>query len=109
MQRRTIKAGACGGALMSFYRCMNCKNVTINGDNVTPITAYVAKPEGTRSLPRVLFIHHLPDWSDLYIETTRRYANHGYLAICANPDVRTGGGDPHEVAAKMSDEGGIPD
>ena len=31
---------------MSFYRGMTCTNVTINGDKGTPITAYVAKPEG---------------------------------------------------------------
>ena len=68
---------------MSFYRGMICENVTINGDKGTPITAYVAKPSGPGSFPGVVLIHHLPGWSEFYIETTRRFAHHGYLAICA--------------------------
>ena len=31
---------------MSFYRGMTCENVTIKGDQGTPITAYTAKPSG---------------------------------------------------------------
>jgi len=69
---------------MSFYRGMTCENVTLKGDKGTPITAYVAKPEGSGKFPGVVLIHHLPGWSELYIETTRRFAHHGYLAICAN-------------------------
>ena len=44
-----------------------------------------------------------PGWS-VYIETTRRFAYHGYLAICANPYEREGGGNdanPDDVAAKV--------
>ena len=69
---------------MSFYRGMTCENVTINGDKGNPITAYVAKPSGPGPFPGVVLVHHLPGWSELYIETTRRFAHHGYLAICAN-------------------------
>jgi dienelactone hydrolase len=69
---------------MPFYRGMTCENVTINGDKGTPITAYVAKPSGPSSFPGVVLIHHLPGWSEFYVETTRRSAHHGYLAICAN-------------------------
>ncbi len=76
---------------MSFYRGMNCENVTIKGDKGTPITAYVAKPSGPGPFPGVVLIHHLPGWSELYIETTRRFAHHGYLAICANLYEREGG------------------
>ena len=68
---------------MSFYRGMSCENVTITGDKGTPITAYVAKPSGPGPFPGVVLVHHLPGWSELYIETTRRFAHHGYLAICA--------------------------
>src|SRR4051812_29865063 len=70
-----------GGPSMSFYRGMTCENVTINGHGGTPITAYVAKPEGPGPFPGVVLIHHLPGWSELYIETTRRFAHHGYMAI----------------------------
>src|SRR5271168_4610308 len=82
MHRRTTKADAHGGGLMLFYRGMTCENVTIQGDKGTPITAYVAKPSGPGSFPGVVLVHHLPGWSEFYIETTRRFAHHGYLAIC---------------------------
>ena len=94
---------------MSFYRGMTCENVTIKGDKGTPITAYVAKPSGPGPFPGVVLIHHLPGWSEFYIETTRRFAHHGYLAICANLYERAGDGNPDDVAAKVRAEGGIPD
>ena len=53
---------------MSFYRGMTCTNVTLKGDGGTPITAYTAKPEGKGPFPGVVLIHHLPGWSELYIE-----------------------------------------
>ena len=94
---------------MSFYRGMTCENVTISGDQGTPITAYVANPSGPGPFPGVVLIHHLPGWSEFYIETTRRFAHHGFIAICANLYERAGDGDPDDVAAKVRAEGGIPD
>ena len=58
----------------------------------TPITAYTAKPSGGGPFPGVVLVHHLPGWSELYIETTRRLAHHGYMAICANLYQRAGDG-----------------
>jgi carboxymethylenebutenolidase len=43
---------------MSFYRGMNCENVTINGDQGTPIIAYSA--EGAGPFPGEVLVHHLP-------------------------------------------------
>src|ERR1700744_1523117 len=97
---------------MSFYRGMTCENVTLKGYKGDPITAYVAKPSGPGPFPCVVLIHHLPGWSELYIETTRRFAHHGYIAICANLYEREGGGsdgNPDDVAAKVRAEGGIAD
>ncbi|MFZ4408531.1 MAG: dienelactone hydrolase family protein [Paracraurococcus sp.] len=94
---------------MEFYRGMTCQNVTLTGDGGTPITAYVAKPAGPGPFPGVVLIHHLPGWSEFYIETTRRFAHHGYIAICANLYERAGEGHPDDVAAKVRAEGGIPD
>ena len=94
---------------MSFYRGMTCENVTINGDKGTPITAYVAKPSAPGLFPGVVLVHHLPGWSEFYIETTRRFAHHGYLAICANLYERAGQGNPDDVAAKVRADGGISD
>jgi len=57
----------------------------------------------------VVLVHHLPGWSEFYIETTRRFAHHGYIAICANLYERAGQGNPDDVAAKVRAEGGVPD
>jgi carboxymethylenebutenolidase len=97
---------------MSFYRGMTCENVTIKGDKGTPITAYTGGPSCPGPFPGVVLVHHLPGWSELYIETTRRFAHHGYPAICANLYEREGGGgdgNPDDVAAKVRSEGGIAD
>ena len=84
---------------MAFYRGMTCENVTLKGDKGTPIIAYTAKPEGAGPFPGVVLIHHLPGWSEFYIETTRRFAHHGYQAICANLYEREGGqANPDDVA-----------
>src|SRR5580692_7995120 len=112
MARWRPKTQAHGGRSMSFYRGMTCENVTIKGDKGTPITAYVARPSGPGPFPGVALVHHLPGWSELYIETTRRFAHNGYLAICANLYEREGGGsdgNPDDVAAKVRAEGGIAD
>src|SRR5450631_4143320 len=93
---------------MLFYRGMTCENVTIKGDQGTPITAYVARPSGPGPFPGVVLVHHLPGWSEFYIETTRRFAHHGYIAICANLYERAGEGNPDDVAAKVRADGGIP-
>src|ERR1700756_2163567 len=98
-----------GSETMSFYRAMICENVTIKGEGGTPITAYTAKPSGGGPFPGVVLVHHLPGWSEFYIETTRRFAHHGYMAICANLYERAGDGNPDDVAAKVRAEGGIPD
>jgi carboxymethylenebutenolidase len=95
--------------MSSFYRGMICENVTIKGDGGTPITAYTAKPTGGGPFPGVVLVHHLPGWSELYIETTRRFAHHGYMAICANLYERAGDGNPDDVAAKVRADGGIAD
>ena len=56
-----------------------------------------------------MLIHHLPGWSEFYIETTRQFAHHGYMAICANLYERSGAGNPDDIAAKVRAEGGVPD
>ena len=86
---------------MLFYRGMTCENVTIKGDQGTPITAYVAKPSGPGPFPGVVLVHHLPGWSEFYIETTRRFAHHGYLAICANLYERAGDGNPDDAVSRV--------
>jgi carboxymethylenebutenolidase len=91
------------------YRGLTAELITIKGDKGDPISAYVAKPAGQGPFPGVVLVHHLPGWSELYIEMTRKFAHNGYLAICANLYERSGQGNPDDVAAKVRAEGGIPD
>ena len=91
------------------YRGMTCEMVTIKGDKGDPIQAYTAKPQGSGPFPGVVLIHHLPGWSELYIEMTRKFAHNGYMAICANLYERQGKGNPDDVAAKVRADGGIAD
>ena len=91
------------------YRGFTTELITINGDGGDPISAYVAKPTGSGPFPGVVLIHHLPGWSEWYIEATRRFAHHGYIAICHNLYERNGEGHPDDVAAKVRAEGGVPD
>jgi carboxymethylenebutenolidase len=56
-----------------------------------------------------VLIHHLPGWDELYQEFTRRFANHGYIAVCPDLYCRDGHGTPDDVAAKVRAGGGIAD
>ncbi|MGI9525041.1 MAG: dienelactone hydrolase family protein [Hyphomicrobiaceae bacterium] len=76
------------------YIGMTAELVTINGDNGDGVSAYVARPAGDGPFPGVVLVHHLPGWSEWYIEATRRFAHHGYIAICHNLYERVATGDP---------------
>ena len=79
------------------------------GANGDQIHAYVARPEGAGPFPGVVLVHHLPGWDELYQEFTRRFANHGYIAISPDLYCRDGHGTPDDVAAKIRAAGGVAD
>lgn len=82
---------------------------SIAGGGGDLIHAYVARPEGPGPFPGIVLVHHLPGWDEIYQEFTRRFANHGYTAICPDLYCRDGHGTPDDVAAKVRAEGGAPD
>jgi carboxymethylenebutenolidase len=82
---------------------------TIAGGGGDPIHAYVARPEGSGPFPGVVLAHHLPGWDEVYQEFARRFANHGYVAICPDLYCRDGHGTPTEIADKVRGEGQAPD
>jgi len=94
---------------MTTYRGMTVEEIKIKGDKGEPIAAYTARPSGAGPFPGVVLVHHLPGWSEWYMEQTRKFAHHGYIAICANLYERAGQGNPDDVAAKVRAEGGIAD
>lgn len=88
---------------------MSCKNVVLKCDGSKMIIAYTAAPEGPGRFTGIVMIHHLPGRSEFHMETTRRFAHHVDIAICANLYERVGGGSPDDIAAKVRAEGGIAD
>ena len=75
-----------------------------NGDQTH---AYVARPEGSGPFPGIVLVHHMPGWDEFYQEMTRRFANHGYIAICPDLYCREGHGMPDDIAAKVRARGGV--
>jgi carboxymethylenebutenolidase len=88
---------------------MDCEVVNIAGHNGDQIKAYVAKPQGQGPFPGMVLIHHAPGWDEWYWEATRRFAQHGYMAICPNLYERLGDGTAEEVGAKVREAGGVAD
>ncbi len=90
-------------------RGMTAEMVQIKGQNGDMVDAYYAKPAGNGPFPGVVLIHHVPGWDEFYLETTRRFAQHGYAAICPNLYCRLGHGSPDDVAAQVRGAGGVAD
>ena len=92
-----------------MYEGMLAETITMHGHGGEVINAYVARPMGAGPFPGVVLIHHAPGWDEWYKETTRKFAHHGYVAICPNLYFRVGHGTPEDVGAKVRAEGGVAD
>jgi carboxymethylenebutenolidase len=89
---------------------LRAETVHIRGAGGDDIEAYLAAPldEGPRG--GVVVIHHMPGYDEGTKEITRRFAAHGYLAICPNLYSREApGADPDDAAALARAQGGVPD
>ena len=92
-----------------MYEGMLAETVAFPGDGGELLSAYLARPLGPGPYPGVVLIHHLPGWDEYYREATRRFAYHGYLAICPDLYQREGHGTPEDVAAMVRGVGGVAD
>ena len=92
-----------------MYEGMLAETITVQGDNGDAINAYLARPLGAGPFPGMVLAHHIPGWDEFYKETTRRFAHHGYVAICPDLYHRFGHGVPEDVAAKVRADGQAPD
>jgi carboxymethylenebutenolidase len=88
---------------------MTASAITLAGANGDQIHACAARPEGKGPFPGVVLVHHAPGWDDIYREFTRRFAQHGYNAICPDLYCRFGHVTPDEVTEKMRAAGGVAD
>jgi carboxymethylenebutenolidase len=91
------------------YEGMLAETVTMAGYNSDLIRAYLSRPLGEGPFPGVVLIAHMPGWDEFYRETSRRFSQHGYLAICPDIYCRFGYGTPEEVSGKVRAAGGVPD
>ena len=88
---------------------MLAETIAITGHNGDLINAYFARPLGPGPFPGVVLIHHMPGWDEWYFDATRKFAEHGYLAIAPNLYARDGHGTPEDVAVKVRAAGGVAD
>jgi carboxymethylenebutenolidase len=83
--------------------------VPMLGHQGDEIDAYLARPSGAGTYPGVVVIHHMPGWDEQSIEITRKFAHHGYAAICPNLHFREGRDTPEANSASVRAAGGMPD
>jgi carboxymethylenebutenolidase len=89
---------------------MTTGNVMITGHAGAQVNAYQAAPAGEARRAGVIVIHHLPGWDSGTKEIARRFAAHGYNALCPNLYARQGlDVDPDDAAAAAREAGGVPD
>jgi len=89
---------------------MRAETVMVPGHGGVAIEAYLAQPLDEQPHGGVVVIHHMPGYDEETKEITRRFAAHGYLAVCPNLYWRDAPGAPvEEAAAAVRAKGGVPD
>ena len=91
------------------YEGMLAETTSMLGFEGDVISAYLARPLGAGPYPGVVLLHHAPGWDEWYWESTRKFAHHGYVAICPNLYHRAGEGSSDDVAARVRAAGGVAD
>jgi len=89
---------------------LRAETVRLRGHGDDEIEAYVAQPLDEGRFGSVVVIHHMPGWDEGTKEITRKFAAHGYLAVCPNLYSREApGASPDDAAAAVRALGGVPD
>jgi carboxymethylenebutenolidase len=91
------------------YEGILAETITMTGYNGDRIHAYFSRPLGKGPFPGIILIPHMPGWDEFCRETSRRFSQHGYLALCPDIYCRFGHGSPAEIAAKARAAGGVAD
>ena len=92
-----------------FYRATQGETMQMRGHQGDAIDAYLARPSEPGTYPGVVVVHHMPGWDEPSIEITRRFAQHGYMAICPNLHFREGKATPEANSASARASGGMGD
>lgn len=95
---------------MSTPDAMRAETIRITGHQGDELEAYLAQPLEREACGGIVVIHHMPGYDEGTKEITRRFAHHGYLALCINLYSREGIGlEPSQAAATVREKGGVPD
>jgi len=90
-----------------MYEAMQAETITIKGVRRRYGERLLCAPAGPHA--GIVLVHHAPGWDEFYREMARRFAQHGYAAVCPDLYSRVGKGTPEDVAAMVRGEGGIAD
>jgi carboxymethylenebutenolidase len=89
---------------------LRAETVHIEGHNGDPVEAYLARPLGRGPYGGVVVIHHNPGYDRATKEIVRRFAAHGYNALCPNLFYRVApGAEPSDASAAARAAGGVSD
>jgi carboxymethylenebutenolidase len=93
-----------------MYDALLAETVRYPGHGGDLIEGYLARPLGPGPHPGVVVIHHMPGYDAATKEIARRFAAHGYHALCPNLHHRDApGASPDDAAAASRAAGGVPD
>jgi len=73
---------------------LRAETVRLTGHEGHEIEAYLAQPLDEGRFGSVVVIHHMPGYDEGTKEITRKFAAHGYLAVCPNLYSREAPGRP---------------
>ncbi len=89
---------------------MLAETIEIKGFGGDSIEGYFARPTGAGPYGSVVVIHHMPGYDEATKEITRKFAYHGYQALCPNLYSREApGASSDDAAATARARGGVPD
>ncbi|HLN05173.1 MAG TPA: dienelactone hydrolase family protein [Acidimicrobiales bacterium] len=89
---------------------LRAETVRFTGHGGDELEAYLAQPLDEGRFGGVVVIHHLPGYDEGTKEITRKFAAHGYLALCPNLYSREApGASPDDASAIVRALGGVPD
>jgi carboxymethylenebutenolidase len=92
------------------YPSLVAREVFFPGDGGEMINGYLARPDGDGPYPGVAVLHHLLGLDEGTMEIVRRFAAHGFIAVCPNlhyREVREHGREGAWAASRAA--GGVPD
>ena len=91
-----------------MYDAMMAETIKVDGHNGDEIEAYLARPLAPGPSGGVVVIHHMPGYDAATKEMVRRFAAHGYAAICPNLYWREApGASPDDASATVRAGGGV--